>query len=424
MLHRKDIRMLTYYILFAALVAAGIILCRSTKGEFAYLLSAGLAFFIISAIRRFVGVDYNAYATIYFDLNFFSIEELTTNRLEKGFIIPLKIFSELFTDVQAIFIAVAFVIAAGVVIYIYKYSSIKWVSCAAFLVFGLYFNSMNFLRQILAAVVVAYAIRYIYSKQLLRFVVLVLFASCFHLSALIALPFFFILQIKLNYITLSLYCAVTALIYINSNALMELVTRYFYSSYDPKTSVEMSNGLTWTYTAFFAVVFVLAFVFRKRLEKRNPFNSVLISCMFFTVFFELIGTKHAIISRLAAFFMIAPLLLLTPEIIQVISGCIAERCKDDKKKRRLLCSVAYGAIAVYSVAIFQNFLNNNYNSVLPYKTVFSKVEEGTVEYKYEEVVVPGEFEDDEFNPEDFELDESEEELTLDDFKGAIVVDTN
>ena len=413
--------MIIYYILLAVLVAAGIILCRSTKGEIAYLLSSGLAFFIISAIRRFVGVDYNSYATMYFDFNFYSIEELTSERTEKGFIVFFKILSDLFTDMQAMFTLIAFAVAAAVVIYIYKNSSIKWVSCAAFLVFGLYFNSMNFLRQILAALIVTYAFKYVYSKQFFRYLVLVLFASCFHMSALLAIPFFFILQIKLNYISLSLYCAVTALIYMNSTQLMELVTTYFYKNYDPKTSVEMMNGLTWEYTLIFAVFFIAAFLLRKRLEKRNPFNSVLISCMFFALFFEFIGTKHAIISRFALLFLIAPVLALTPEIVQVITGYLSERFKDDKKRRLVFQGCSYAAIAVYGISIFSNFLIHNYNSVVPYTTIFSEIEEGTVTYKYNETIIPGEFEEDEYNPDDFAPDDVEEIVTPEDFEGGKVI---
>lgn len=367
--------MTVYYVMLLLLVAAGVIMCRNSKGENIYLACAGMVFFLVAAVRRFTGIDYNSYSTIYYNFNFMDYDDVSALRFEKGFIFPFKILSDLFQTPQIIIAVVAFIVAAALMIYTYKYSSIKWVSCAAIMTYGLYFYSLDFLRQIIAALIVTYALKYLNTNQYLRYIVLILFASTFHVSALIMLVFALILKIRMNYIILALYSTVTVLIMLFSENIMEFVTRYVYSNYDPKTSIEMTIGLPITYSIAYGIVFLLAFAFRKRLIERNSFNSIVINCMFFVTFFEIVGTKHAIISRLALLFIIAPTIILIPELVMVIKSWLEEKKKSTERRKKISVIAAYAVMSVFSVAVFQTFMIYDNNGIVPYDTLLLPLSE-------------------------------------------------
>ena len=362
--------MTIYYLLLLFAIALGFFLSKKEKGKIIYVVIMGLALFKVSAFRRATGYDYNLYGGWYYDYFFKSIDALTTEKVEKGFSIPFKIMSRVFYDYQAMFIVIALVITLLVMVYIYKKSSNVFISVSAFLCFGLFFNSMNFMRQIIASAIVMYALRYIESKQFLRFLAIVLFASTIHFSALLMIPFFFILQIRMNYIVLGIYSAFGIAAYMNSNAIMDFVTKYVYKSYDPTNNIEVTKGLTPVYLIAFAIFFILAFLLRKDLIKKRAFNSILINCAFFTMFFEFFGTKHTIISRFAILFYIAPILLLSADIIPLL----IQKAKKLVKTEKLAVICVYSVVLISRFSLYQYFLSHNYNGVVPYKTIFSSEE--------------------------------------------------
>lgn len=369
--------MTIYYILLFVAVALGIILSKMKKGKIIYIAIMGTLLFVVSAIRRSTGYDYNLYSSWYYSYMFKSVETLSTEKVEKGYSIPFKIMSRVFYDYQAMFVIIAFIIIMLIMIYIYKNSSNVWISVSAFLCFGVFFNSLNFMRQIIAAAIVLYALRYIQSKQFLRFLAIILFASTIHISSLIMIAFFFILQIKMNYKVLALYTAVTIVAYINSENVMNFATKYVYKSYDPSTNIEVTKGLTPVYVIAFTIFFVIAFLLRKELIKKKAFNSILINCAFFTMVFEFFGTKHTIISRFAILFYLAPILLLSADMLPLIIEKAKNKMKKEQHKKVAVICV-YSIVILSSISLYQFFLSRNYNGVVPYKTIYSSEEKGGV----------------------------------------------
>jgi hypothetical protein len=393
----KEQELLIYFVLLIGAVAAGVPFCKKRDGEQnkllvkIYLALVFLALFIIAAIRKSTGYDYNLYATWYNRLVFMNYEQLMAWSREKGFTVPLRILTVITRDFQPMFVIISFIIAAGVVVYIYKNSSSAYISVAAFISFGLYYNSMNFMRQIIAAIIVSFALNYIDSKQPLRYFILVLFASTMHFSALLMLPFYFILMIKMNYIVLGVYAAVSVVTFIFSEPIVEFATGYFYTEY-VLDNPHMTAGLPVEYTVIFGIMFALYFIFRKDLIKKRSLNSILINAYWFAVYFEFIGIKHSVLSRFALLFLVAPLLALTPDLIQVIIEKIQVRFANSKgrdiyaehyttsnSKARVFSVLAVAAFCIYGLTVHTVLILNNYNGVVPYRTV----------YNYDSIDTPG-----------------------------------
>ena len=303
-----------------------------------------------------------------------STDQIASGKYEKGFISAVKILSDYIPDFQIMFIIEAFIIALFVGIIMFRYCKVPYLGFFFFLTFGLYFNSLNFMRQMLAAFIAMYSLIYIKKNQFFRFLIVILFAACFHYSALLMIPFFFILKIKVNIWSLGVYATVLTLVMIFSWNIFDFVTDYVYKTYAPEINIEMSGGLSPIYSIYFGICFILCFVFRDRLVKKDSFNNVLINCMFFTFFFEMIGTKHAIISRFSLLFMIPAATLLMPQLVTVIVDLCRSRFIKDSKKATIISALSVSAVIAVCVGMFSYFTifkgDNGYNGVVPYRTVF------------------------------------------------------
>lgn len=369
--------MLVYYALLVGLTVVGIPLCRLKHGKKIYCCLAGLALFAVAAIREGVGYDYNSYGTMFLSSRYRFEFLMRNDKNEKGFLLPLKYLSD-FTDYyQILFIIMAAVFAAAVMIYIYLYTEKAYLGVFCFLTFGVFFNTLCFLRQMLAAVVVMYALQYIKKKQFLRFLVLVLFASTFHVSALLMVLFYFILQIKMNWVSLGVYTGGLVLFFIFSEKILGLITKYFYTGYQIGLNVEITTGLTPIYSIFFGIFFALAFAVRKRLCKKNSFNNVYLNCMYFVFFFEAMGVKHAIVSRLSILFIIPATIVLIPEVVTAYIELFKEKFGKNRNKATISTTVVLTVFATFCTCMYTFMLVKNYNGVMPYQTIFS--EEGSAD---------------------------------------------
>lgn len=366
--------MIVYLPLLAGTVILGIPMCRNKAGRIAYCILMGTALFAVAAIRRAVGHDYNNYAVMYLEQMTMSKEEIAVTRIEKGYAEISKLLADYIVDYQAIFILCAAFFAVAVTLCVYRYCRVPWIGFACFLTFGVYFNSLNFIRQMIAGFIVMYALKYIERNRFFEYLLIVIFASCFHLSALIMIPFYFILKIRMTPITLGAYAGITALIMIFSWDLLDIVTDYVYKGYDPRTSIHVTTGVDPTYMIFFAVFFAAAFIIRKKLTDADRFNNVLLNCLFFTFFFELLGIKHSILSRFGIFFIIPAAAVFMPRLILALLEMCREKANGDEKKRRVLSAAAVSVFAALNLTMYGLMIANNYNGVMPYRTMFDNFE--------------------------------------------------
>lgn len=409
--------MAVYILLLLGVVAAGIPLCSDKRGKWGKIVfccAAAAVFAFISAVRFQVGYDYNLYGGTYFNMKFLEPEDVAMLRMEKGFIMPLYILDLVLEDYRTVFVYTSLIIYPAVFYLIYKNSSKPWISAAAYLCFGLFFNSLCFLRQVMAALIIAYAMKFVCERNLPRFIVLVVAASAFHWSALIALALYPLLRIKPGYIYTGLAAAGTIIFCIFSRTFMFWFIDHFYMyrNYDPTRSVEAMNGLPIRYTLMFGVLFLICFVFRKQLTEKDPNNLIYINCLMFTVIFEAMGTRHGILSRFALITYLPPILYLMPDLVSVIGGFIKEKFGSDKRGQAVrLCAGLAGS--VFAAGCYIMLMLSNYNGVIPYISQFYRpydifVEEMITE-RDEDNPSDEEETEDEYYDEDAEEDDYDEE---------------
>lgn len=365
-----------YVFLLLGVILLGIPLCRNKTGKMVYCVLAGIALFVPAALRRSVGHDYNNYGWMYIHSMSDSIEEIAADRTEKGYMLINKLLADYIPEYQWIFILEAAFFAVCVAVCAYMYCKRPYLGIAFFLTFGVYFNTLNFLRQMTAAFIILYAFRFIKKKRFGRFLIFVLLATCFHRSALVMIPFYFILKIKMNYVSLGVYAGLTAAFFVFSWQIIDFLSGLLvsYKTYTLASNGHIAFGVDPVYMFFFAAFFILAFLLRKRLAEKDPFNNVLLNCLFFMLLFELIGVKHSILSRLGVYFIVPAVLIFMPRVFEALLEWCRELSVSSAVKKKA-CTVAAAAVfAAVNITMYGLMIANSYNGVMPYRTMFDSFE--------------------------------------------------
>ena len=335
-----------------------------------FLFFGCIELFVISGFRLNTGMDYPAYTRTFTGLVGKSLTDLSKERMEKGYIF-LNRYIQLFTNnFRVLFVVTSLIVIALVGIILYKYCKNPSLGLLIFYLTGFYFNSMNFIRAMLAAVVILFAYKYIRDKRFLRFAAIVFLASAFHLSALLVIPFFFILNIKFNRVTVVVFASIGSIIFLFSTDIMLFFTTYIYTSYSPETSLQMFGGIYSAYSFFILGILVCALLLRKDIEQSSGWGTILISATFFDFYFGLIGSKHAILSRFALYFGPMMALILVPFIIRLTINKIINKSdiKLIHQMRTYFCLIVTSAS---SIAFFVYALYRNYNHVVPHDWIWN-----------------------------------------------------
>ena len=132
---------------------------------------------------------------------------------EPGLPILSKIASLIYDDPATMFLLVSFITIGLYMISITKHCSDTFVfSVLLFLFTGSWVGSFNVIRQYLAASVLFIGHRLIFQRKFFKYVIVVLCAMCFHRTALVMLPVYFIANKKINLKSIILLFASVVLI--------------------------------------------------------------------------------------------------------------------------------------------------------------------------------------------------------------------
>ena len=377
--------MAIYIFLLIGVILVGVPLCSEKggkSGKIIYCCAAAAVFVFMSAMRFEVGYDYDMYGSTYFNMKYMYPEDLTAEKMEKGFLLPLYVLNLAFESYKSVFVYTSILIYPAVFYFIYKNSSCPWLSTAAYLCFGLFFNSMCFLRQVIAALIVCYAMEYMDQKVPIKYFILIFAAAAFHWSTLIMLVMFFLLKIKPGYVYLGIVSVGTVIFCIFSNTFMTWAIEHFsmYSIYDLESNPEAAGGLSPKFTIMFGILFIICFVFRNKLIEKNPRNSIYLGCLMYTVAFEAMGMRHAVLSRFEIVIYMPAILYMFPDLVLVIKEYISEKLmqKGEGKVQPVNIGV-FTCLSLYLAGCYVMLLISNYNGVVPYVSQIDKPYEIFVE---------------------------------------------
>lgn len=288
---------------------------------------------------------------------------------------------------QWVVIITSFLTIFLLTIVIYQYSKYYTLSFLLYIPF-FYFFTLSGVRQGLALSISLMSFRFLKEKKFFKYLLVILLAASFHYTALVMIPAYFVLNIKLDWKRMSVIGALAFLIYLFTEKIFLLMTRLIpkYAGYGTEAGIEQYlNGQSWKSMAICLLIFVLMLLFHSRMEEKDSRNSVYLNISFISVLISLFQTKVGVLDRFPYFFNIYMIFSL-PMLID----CIDKKFLNDLVRRlphkwsmalqsriipkisdMLLKSLVLMGILLLVAMYTYNILSNNYFGVLPYHTVFS-----------------------------------------------------
>lgn len=188
-------------IILIGLVILGFFSCRLRKKNLC-ILGAGYLFLIpasrcllangdvVNYIRRYETLSSRSYMDLFQSWRIGNLKDF-------GFYVVAKVFADSHMSYQVWIGTIAFLFAAAVMYFIYKNSENVFQSIVILL--AMYFHfTLSGLRQTVALAFILIAYQCILDNKLKRFLMIVVLASCFHSTAILALPAYWIAKMKIG----------------------------------------------------------------------------------------------------------------------------------------------------------------------------------------------------------------------------------
>lgn len=322
------------------------------KNIFAFLSFFSL--FSVSSLRYMVGVDYHSYTYI-----FETVNQGKGTHTEIGYRI-LNLLIGAFTDEPQWVYVITAMITLGLIVYgCYKYSPNPAMSLFLFVTTGYVFSSFNILRQYIAIAIIFVSLKFIKENRFFPFLLLVLLAATFHKTAVIMIPLYFLLRLRLKQSYMLMITAVGICFIPLRGVLTNLLVNTFYPHYAGTDLIKSLSAFEFLYyVLLFSLVLFLCFRYKSSFFN-DAYNLIIFNAAFYSFLVYLCLSFVPEINRIAIYIEFFVILL--------IPRLIAE--EKNKKVRFIYYAVFISLYLVFFVVSIG--VMGRYN-VLPYQTVFSR----------------------------------------------------
>ncbi len=271
-------------------------------------IGTALTFIIVSGLRRNIG-DTPFYIHTY-NINDFTWEYVKSQD-DIGFSILQMVLKMYTDDPQFLIFITALVTNLLIVLTFFKYSRLVELSVYVYITGGLFIVTMNGIRQCLAAAIIFAATKFLIERKTIPYMLVVVFASFFHQSALILIPIYFLVKYRAwskATLVLLLFSAVIVLGFNQfSGALFSVIegSQYgVYSEFD-------EGGANIFRVIVFAVPIIIAFFGREKLRRLYPDSDVIVNMAIVGLSFMIISLANWIFARFNIYFELYQLILVS-----------------------------------------------------------------------------------------------------------------
>lgn len=311
-----------------------------------------LQWFVLAVFRaETVGWDTPTYIEMFTHLN---SNPGTEERYEPLYIGLNLLIGKISLNYIALFIAIAVIAYYGILSTIYRMSSIVWFSIFLFVAFGFFNFSINILRQTLALSFVMISLRYIVSRELLKFLGVMTIAAMFHYSALIFIITYFLYKIHISlrsYIIFWICCAFLAFIVFPKFASSLISSMKLYAHYfnpDDNSGYGMLAMLTATSVGCLIL----------KPTQLNPTVKLWYVMMYIASGLQLISIQVSIFVRIIMYWQIG-MIFIFPALLQHLYRPV---------NRYIVFSIAFAASIIYYYLYVTTY--SEVNGTIPYKSIF------------------------------------------------------
>lgn len=319
-----------------------------------YLVLAAIPLIAVSGLRWKTGIDHQNYYWVFTNI----LYGLNTH-VEIGFKLLCKLILVFTEDMVVMFFVCALITVTFTFLAIKRYSSNVLISIFLYISMGYFYYSMNSIRHYMALSIFLFAFGYLKKRKLIHYVLCILVAACFHKIALIALPLYFVLNIKYKWYWYVILSGFLGAVFITHRQILDFIYRFVFKFYS--AIEEQSVGVSYVNIAITLALSVLAFVYTKPLLEKEKTNIILINSAYFgLIFFALCGWIP-VYTRIGQYLTMLSLFLV-PQIID---------CEHNVKVKRIYIVGLFVGFTLFMVIILLNSRDPNI-ALLPYHSVFSR----------------------------------------------------
>jgi len=304
---------------------------------------------LVSGLRSNIG------DTIYYK-HIYTITEFTLSDLDFtsdfGFDILQFFLQRITPNPQILLMVTALFTNAFIIKTMYKYSGLFEMGLFYYITMGIYLVTMNGVRQYLAASIIFLGTKYLLNRDWKKYVLIVLVACTFHVTAVVMLPTYF-------FATKKAWSKYTLLI-LGLGVILVVFYQYLYSFIYAAGGERFSSyegfdegGANIIRLLVFIAPSIIAFFGRKRLPELTPYSDIIVNMCILGIFFMIISLQNWIFARMAIYFNLYQMLL--------VSWLVNLFVKKDRKLIYLILLVCYFLYFYYEQVII---LNINYRSDL------------------------------------------------------------
>jgi hypothetical protein len=182
----------------------------------------------------------------------------------------------------------------------------------------------------------------------LHYLLFVVIASVFNFTAILFIPFYFILRVKITTKTFPVLTGISVVLFFLSEEIGKFFTKAGFAVQTVLTSEE--RRFATEKMVIFAVIFLVSVLFKRMLVYRNERNEIFITSVYFAFFFQFLAANapamQSSFSVLAISFAFAPTLSLSPQIYNIIKKLTNDTFIEYKLLRRV---IYWGAAVVLFV---------------------------------------------------------------------------
>ncbi len=279
---------------------------QTSKSRVVQSFCYGLAFFIpfiFLAIRYDIGMDYQGYVRY-----FYRIADGEFILKEPAYILVNKIIAEFRLDVQWFFVVFGFFF----LYFIYKAIPKEGFAIGIFLFISIMYLYEGFsaVRQGLAVAIMAYAMRYIYNRQFVRYLCWAFVAMSFHfITGLLLLAIYPLGKVKINKVFsiamiialffIVQYTGISQILLTKVGALFPKYAWYINSQFSG--GAKTAYGLLGPLIKVSIVIFIL--LFKDRIVRKNPKANLVLNLLMLYIIGYIFNLKVSIFTRVEHIFI-------------------------------------------------------------------------------------------------------------------------
>lgn len=310
---------MNYYVVNLLIVIGIYIMCclaikeKQKRGKVFLILSMLQLFFMLALRKENVGIDLQNYIPFLNRVINFTNAELFTIGFESGYNIYCKFIMQIFNNEQIFLAITAGISLIGVYFFIKNNSNNYFLSMIIYITFQFYIFLFSGLRQSIALSIILLSIKYIKTRKIYKFIVMILLASLFHKSAFIFLPAYFIAYKKITVNYLITIVGAGGIIFILRNKIMTIITRFLYTNYEAL----QNQGEGFGYLILLILILLLALYFIKAILKQNKDNIIWYNLLIVAIIIQLLASMEGNVARLTMYYSIS-IVVMIPNVLEII----------------------------------------------------------------------------------------------------------